>query len=1548
MRRHRLLVALLLACLGLPALVGAAPTATWLDFSTVLPSGTSQDEIWGGMGLDRDGRVYVAFTSRYADPPGDVVICRYTPSTGGRTCLGTLRQIINNQGNLQANERIAKVHTEILEYNGKLYMATSDYHGGEDPSTVRGSHVLSYDPATNVWTDLSKNEPGGITAPNEGMQGLDVLRQQNKLAGMTYPSGKIVIFDLATNRSTVYNAPVTFNNVSRKVLATNLGKVYFSYLPNGPPWTFRLWELTVATGLMQQSAAGNVLHDGLLTKAQSLRDGSLAYLKDELGYLYRWNVSNEALTDLGTVLPSGAEPPDLDYSLLMSNDERMLFSFPRSQNTLYQYNIATGAKSSVASFATGGNHQEFDDVFASIIDKQGNLYLSNNDFQTNGARLIQLSQIPNSPAASAQQLAFPTAEGFGRFAQGGRGGTPIMVTNLNSSGPGSLQACVMATGARTCIFRVAGIIDWACHDCLGTIPPFLTIAGQTAPGEGIMVRGFDFALRNTNDIIIRHLRLRPGSTVPSPSTAEALDLVGPTSATHDIILDHVSTGWAPLDALTGSQAYNVTLQWSLVSEGLGVSGTPGGVMQWAPTGGTGNGALSLLHNYFADHGSRAPSLAAGDTQLVNNVIYNIGGQGTMVFPTSTTPVRLEAVANYYKPGPQTASNSPRIVSYGCGADAAINCTGANASSLYLFGNVHTVLRPSGTGAETLVLSALGSPTIPLATSSFGFPSLSSQTTAAQSATDVPAKAGARVPRQDSIDQRALSDLTQGTGRTDIGSESSVGGYPTYATGTPYPDADGDGIDDAWEQSHGLNANSAADGPAVAANGYTNLENFLHELAESTPPQQTGPAFYLSPTGSDSATGTSSSSPWKTFTKAFSTLQCGDTLILLDGTYDGTNSGYARIDNWHCTQAKPLTIKAQNERKAYLAHDGTSAGGGAGLYMTNSQYIIVEGLRATTVDNTCCGATNPFAVGSSTNITLRKLLGHNNNRKANSHIVDIQNSDHLLVEDVEIYNYHRHGVAAQNVNDSTFRRVYCNSRNWPATCPGDFGCDQESDPSGGDGCLAIYPGSRNIVENCMMEGHGHLVEMNVQGDTEVLDNRILGSVALEANQGGRVDTRGSPQATCTGNQNDWCFGRRNHLEHFVAIHPLEQGWLNEAGQDTRCDNCSIINSQSYGFNHKSYNISDPSFHGNNTLIVNATSSAVTQFQPNGNCGLDYANITGGNTSVEGCTLTHQNTANPTLGGCLVYLPDTSPLKGVGLNQADIGANILYRYKDGTLTTTPLWDTSTGAFPCGQTVAGVNDTTGNSCINVHTRLHVNASDCHFPATYGGPPPPPPPTAGAWWKFDEGSETTAADSSGNGRNATLVGGATWATGRVGNWAYSGNLNTSAATIPSSPITSFASDHSVCLWAMVGNNAVNSGSGNPPTLLNFATDASNGLRWLLVSTSTPAGTWRVTMNANGTHVERRVTAQVFVNNTWVHLCSVSTGGILTLYVNGQAATSTAENVSPTETTNILGAYTTTQGNWGGRLDNVRVYAKALTAGEVQTEYGGTVGRIRHKVVRR
>lgn len=221
--------------------------------------------------------------------------------------------------------------------------------------------------------------------------------------------------------------------------------------------------------------------------------------------------------------------------------------------------------------------------------------------------------------SNAQQLALPAAEGYGKFTKGGRGGVVYEVTNLNDSGEGSLRVAVEAEGPRTVVFKVSGTIDLQSR--LEIKNPYITIAGQTAPGDGITLKRYPIMIR-ADEVIIRYIRVRLGD-----ETGLSDDAIS-SRYTKNIILDHVSASWSIDETLSIYHCKNITVQWCVISESLYESNHSKGsnhgyVGIWGSDYGT------YHHNLIAHHSSRNPRFASGceNTDYRNNVLYNWGYQG---------------------------------------------------------------------------------------------------------------------------------------------------------------------------------------------------------------------------------------------------------------------------------------------------------------------------------------------------------------------------------------------------------------------------------------------------------------------------------------------------------------------------------------------------------------------------------------------------------------------------------------------------------------------------------------------------------------------------------------------------------------------------------------------------------------------------------------------------------------------------------------------------------------------------------------------------------
>jgi pectate lyase len=434
---------------------------------------------------------------------------------------------------------------------------------------------------------------------------------------------------------------------------------------------------------------------------------------------------------------------------------------------------------------------------------------------------------PSPPVTSGlcsdgKQVAFAGAEGFGRCAQGGRGGRVIEVTNLNDSGAGSLRHCAeVESGPRTCVFRVSGTIDL--NTSIEVTNPYLTIAGQTAPGSGIALKDGGLAVK-ANHVIVRHLRVRPGlaQLVKTGQNVNGIMIQSNEGvAVHDIILDHCSVSWGSDDLIYvvyGSD--NVTVQWSIISEALSCNQCGGkGLLLDAKS-------VTVHHSLYAHIYIRWPQISKGNLDFVNNVKYNGNGTDAQI-GAFYGPILMNAVGNYAKDGPNA---NPRNLTY-----AEIRTKGGLAysasSGIFVDDNIgrywdgHGGIRHGlATPPSAIIWGDDGG--IPVQSQRYPFPSVTT-TSAQQAYHDVLNQVGA-LPR-DSADARVIADVRNGTGRWPE-DPLQVGGWPLLASTEPPVDTDHDGMPDDWELSHGLNPANASDGPTDANHdGFTNLEEYLHSL-----------------------------------------------------------------------------------------------------------------------------------------------------------------------------------------------------------------------------------------------------------------------------------------------------------------------------------------------------------------------------------------------------------------------------------------------------------------------------------------------------------------------------------------------------------------------------------------------------------------------------------------------------------------------------------------------------------------------------------------------
>ena len=481
--------------------------------------------------------------------------------------------------------------------------------------------------------------------------------------------------------------------------------------------------------------------------------------------------------------------------------------------------------------------------------------------------LIVASLLSCLPSAGQEKTpAFPGAEGFGRYVTGGRGGKVYHVTNLNDSGDGSLRWALSQNGAKTIVFDVSGTIHLS--STLNINKGNVTIAGQTAPGDGICVADYPVQIR-ANNVIVRYMRFRLGNKNVTVNGADGWDGFGGFDQS-DIIVDHCSVSWSIDECLSIYGNKNTTVQWCLVAQSLQDAGHSKGSHGYG--GNCGGSGASFHHNLLAHHESRVPRLGPRYTtqldermDMRNNVFYNYCGNGCY----GGEAMNVNIVNNYYKPGPGTAQISTtkqqRIACPGIRTESYIANYPDYAPTLHIWGkffvegNVNSKFNVvtndnwqygiynqinadnnDGLYNEEVKDSIRLSAPIDYI--------LTTTHSAEQAYEKVLTYAGASLHR-DTFDDLMVSDTRNGaasyTGKgnhkgiidsqednrpEDAGDDWSA--WPALNSDTPPTDTDGDGMPDEWETANGLNPSDSSDGVVFDSDGYTNLERYLNSLVTS--------------------------------------------------------------------------------------------------------------------------------------------------------------------------------------------------------------------------------------------------------------------------------------------------------------------------------------------------------------------------------------------------------------------------------------------------------------------------------------------------------------------------------------------------------------------------------------------------------------------------------------------------------------------------------------------------------------------------------------------
>lgn len=469
--------------------------------------------------------------------------------------------------------------------------------------------------------------------------------------------------------------------------------------------------------------------------------------------------------------------------------------------------------------------------------------------------LAVLCAAMGSAAETADRLeAFPGAEGYGRYTTGGRGGKVYHVTTLEDNNkPGSFRYACNQSGARTIVFDVSGTIFLTSE--LRLRNDNVTIAGQTAPGDGICIADYPFSISAKN-VIIRFVRFRLGNRNVAYHEGDGLGGMD----TENVIIDHCSVSWSIDECLSVYGSKNITVQWCIASQSLRNSGHSKGSHGYG--GNWGGSGASYHHNLIAHHCSRTPRLGPRPgTQtdermdMRNNVIYNHGSNGCY----GAEGMNVNIVNNYYKVGPQKNNHPQRIAGVGVRTTDYTKHDTANPNAwdvmwhkwgtFYVTGNVNpdyqTVTNDNWTygirneinnskcdytfNADVEREMRLDTPIEYVYTTTHS---------AEKAYEKVLASVGASLHR-DALDEIIVNDVRNGVAafgeKGIIDSQDQVvyadgtTGWPALKSGEALKDTDGDGIPDEWEIANGMNPDDKTDGNKTGRDGYTNLEFYMNSL-----------------------------------------------------------------------------------------------------------------------------------------------------------------------------------------------------------------------------------------------------------------------------------------------------------------------------------------------------------------------------------------------------------------------------------------------------------------------------------------------------------------------------------------------------------------------------------------------------------------------------------------------------------------------------------------------------------------------------------------------
>lgn len=470
-------------------------------------------------------------------------------------------------------------------------------------------------------------------------------------------------------------------------------------------------------------------------------------------------------------------------------------------------------------------------------------------FSTAGA-MPQQSKDNITAADRSKVPAFPGADGAGKYTTGGAGGAVYTVTSLADDGSeGTLRWAIGKKGPRTIVFAVSGIIEL--QKPLRVNNGDLTIAGQTAPGDGICLKNYTFSVQADN-VIVRFIRSRMGVDIKQKGD----DAMNGIKNHRNIIIDHCSMSWSTDECATFYNNRNFTLQWCIISESLANSIHEKGAHGYG--GIWGGQTATFHHNLLAHHTNRTPRLCGSrytgkpeeeKVDLFNNVIYNYGSDGAYAGEGGS----YNFVNNYYKPGPFSATKSSFKRLFTAYADNGKNNNAAGVHGVFYFnGNYmdptcskltdkqkEALYKVNRNNAYGLVIKKdFASEKEVLSSKVFDIAERTSLQSAKKAYKAVLEYAGASY-RRDAVDHRIIEETRKGTYTYEgshgstlgmIDQPSDVGGWPEYKSEPAPSDSDGDGMPDEWEKKNNLNPNDPSDGAQYGlSKEYTNLEVYLNSL-----------------------------------------------------------------------------------------------------------------------------------------------------------------------------------------------------------------------------------------------------------------------------------------------------------------------------------------------------------------------------------------------------------------------------------------------------------------------------------------------------------------------------------------------------------------------------------------------------------------------------------------------------------------------------------------------------------------------------------------------